>query len=451
MTWLSIPAGLILAAAVIPPLIILYFLKLRRRTQPIACTLLWKKAIEDLRANAPFQRLRRSLLLLLQLIALTLLALAIMQPQIQAGRGAEGKTIMLIDNSASMTATDVGDGRTRLEEAKRRAKERIETIYGRGLFSSSAGETMVIAFSDRAEVYSRFTDSKPQLLAAIDAIRPTHGTSYVGEALTLARAYTTNVDPESDRPVGEPGTLELFSDGRIADIEDQVLRGESLRYHPIGTEQPDNVAITAVSIERPYDRPTAVEVFGSFANFNKAPVTVDVQLSVNDIAVAVEELEIGAAQEDPARGVLVPERSNIVFTPFEQPRGAVIEVAIVRPDDMEADNSARLVVPPPKRLRVALVEPKSFLLRTVLEGIAAIERLEVFPSSRRFETAAADGLLEQYDVVILDDYAPPADSMVPGRYLTFGEVPPLEGLNEYGTGENQLVLDVRDDHPVFRF
>ena len=452
MSWLSVPAGLILAAAVIPPLILLYFLKLRRRTQPIACTLLWKRAIEDLRANAPFQRLRKSLLLLLQLLALILLVLAIMQPQIQAAGRKGGRTIMLIDTSASMTATDVDEGMTRLDEAKRRAKERVETIYGRGLFTSSAGETMVIAFSDRAEVASRFTDSKPQLLAAIDAIRPTHGNSRIGEALILARAYTTDVNPDApDRPVDEPGTLELFSDGRISDLQEQVLRGETLLYHPIGSERPDNVAITGISIERPYDRPTAVEVFASMANFNEEPVTVDVQLSVNGTARAIEEIEIGAATHNPATGLLVPERSNVIFTPFEQPRGAVIEVAIIRPDDLRADDAARLVVPPPKLLRVALVAPKSFLLRTVLEGISSIERLDVYPNERRFETMAADENLEQYDVIVLDDYAPPADLMQPVRYLTFGAIPNVEGLNEYGQGKDQLILDSRADHPIFKF
>ena len=76
MTWLTPLTGLIVAGVILPPLLLLYFLKLRRTTMTVSSTLLWVRSTEDLHANAPFQRLRRNLLLLLQLIALLLLALA---------------------------------------------------------------------------------------------------------------------------------------------------------------------------------------------------------------------------------------------------------------------------------------------------------------------------------------------------------------------------------------
>lgn len=446
-TFQTFAAGAILASILVPLLLLLYFLRLRRRRQTIGSTMLWKRSVEDLRANAPFQRLRPSWLLFLQLLALLLLAFAVMQPQVDAGRRRGGKTVILVDNSASMLATDVDGAETRLELAKLRARERIEAMYAGGLFGASNAETMVVAFSDRAEVQTRFSTSRQELLDAIDRIRPTHGATRVEEALKLARAYTTNVDPDSDRPRAEPAAIELFSDGRIEDLPDQVLRGETLKYWRVGSDGRDNVAVTTIDVQRPYDRPTAVEVFAALLNYGPVEVACDVQLSVDDSALAVREVLVPAADVDAATGRVVPGRNTIVFTPFEQPRGAVIEVANLRPDALPADDSVRAVVPPPKRLAVALVAPKSRLVETALEGMP-LESLVVL-SADRFAAIATEGGLDAYDVVVLDDHRP--ESLPPARYLSFGSTPPLPGLNDYGETDAQVVLSIRDDHPVLRF
>src|SRR5687767_12212362 len=139
------------AAVAIPSLLILYFLKLRRREMAVSSTLLWKKAIQDLQVNAPFQKLRRNLLLLLQMLLLLLLLFALSRPVLNTTPSAGRMTVILLDRSASMAAKDGDGGKgTRLEEAKRRAKELIDTM-------KRDATAMVIAFDDSAEIVQGFT------------------------------------------------------------------------------------------------------------------------------------------------------------------------------------------------------------------------------------------------------------------------------------------------------
>src|SRR6476619_236479 len=145
MSWLpsfiTPGVGALAAALAIPALLVLYFLKLRRREQVVPSTLLWRKAIQDLQVNAPFQKLRRNLLLLLQMLLLLLLTLALARPVANYYRGAGRTSVILIDRSASMSARDIKGGKTRLEEAKRRANELVDSM-------TRGSTAMVIAFDD---------------------------------------------------------------------------------------------------------------------------------------------------------------------------------------------------------------------------------------------------------------------------------------------------------------
>src|ERR1700736_5174772 len=97
-------------------IVLLYFLKLKRKPLQVPSTFLWRKSIEDLHVNSLFQWLRENVLLLLQILTVLFLIYAVLGFRFY-GTTVEGKHyILIIDNSASMAARDVKP--SRLEWAK---------------------------------------------------------------------------------------------------------------------------------------------------------------------------------------------------------------------------------------------------------------------------------------------------------------------------------------------
>src|SRR5438067_4826943 len=92
-------------------IILLYFLKLKRKPLQVPSTFLWRKSIEDLHVNSLFQWLRQNVLLLLQILAVVALIYGVMAFHLHGRTGAGKHYILMIDNSASMSATDVAPNR----------------------------------------------------------------------------------------------------------------------------------------------------------------------------------------------------------------------------------------------------------------------------------------------------------------------------------------------------
>ena len=143
------------------PLIVFYFLKLRRPRQLVPSLVLWRQVLADQRVNSPFQRFKRNILLLLQILLLALLALAAMQPFLRREPTMSARLAVLVDVSASMAAK--AGGKSRLDEAKERIRERIEAL-------SPEQELALIAFGKSARKLASFTNNKGELRAAVDAL-----------------------------------------------------------------------------------------------------------------------------------------------------------------------------------------------------------------------------------------------------------------------------------------
>jgi hypothetical protein len=450
MTWLTPLAGIILAAATLPPLLALYILRLRRPKRRVASTLLWTRQVEDLRANSLFQRMRVSWLLLLQIVAVALVALALAQPQADLGIVESGRVVLLIDRSASMGVEDA-DGRSRLDAAKREAHERVDALFGAGFFSQ-APEVMVVAIAREATVLSPFSTIAARAHDAIDAIEATDETTTLAEALDVARSFMEVPNPDKQGAPQESGvTLELWSDGRMADVDRCVVKaGESLRYHPMGSPTARNAGVAGAGVSRLAGNPDEVAVFARIMNWDEAPLHSDVELWVDGTlrAVLPQGVDVPAAGEDPSRKTWLPGEIRVSFPSVTVKPDGIVEVRLVAVDDQPADNRMAMVAAPAAAARVLLVGASS-IVRGVVEALPVKSVDAVSAEEFTTRVAAQPSWVDAFDVIVLDGASP--SSLPPSRYLVLGGTVPFDGLNPYGDKSDVSMRSVQSAHPLMRF
>jgi len=448
MEFLTPMIGLYAAAAAVPMLLLLYFLKLKRREVLVSSTLLWKRAVQDLQVNAPFQKLRRNLLLLLQLLALAAILLALTGPMLALRRGPGQRYVLLIDRSASMNATDVKP--TRLDVAKKQAKAFVESMRGGSALSwrDQSDHAMVIAFDRRAGVVCSFTSDKRQLMTRIDAIEPGDGGSRLVEAVTVARAFAQSTGVEvAGGTSGKSAQLILFSDGRIADLDGVVVAADELVFHRIG-DAGDNVGITAMSARRSYERPEEVEVFAAIENFGSEPVTRDVQLSISGNVHAVRSVTVPACEKETEDRPFRPGQTALNWS-LSHGEAGVLQVRQLGADALACDDAAWSVLDPPRRLSILLVTQGNPVLESALKACPIATLDPCTPAGFDALDPVAFAARQQYDVVVLDNHVPA--HLPPCRYLIFGSPPAGIDVNSPRGLENQLVVDWRAQHPVLQY
>ena len=484
MTWATPMLAGLVAAIAIPALVILYFLKLRRTPREVSTTLLWKQAIQDIQANAPFQKLRKNILLFLQLIILALILIALAQPRSTSTSIAGQKIVILFDRSASMQARDAGSESnpiTRFEHAKAHAIDLIESLASPSLFEESAraDEAMIIAFGSSAEIVENFTSDKSKLIAAIESLQPTDSPSSIEEAFRLAQAQRPNRaaptedtaavgDPDNiSAPPSDPITYHLFSDGRIPDLDKihtdpSAGPTPSFEYHAIGSPTSVNLGIVSLQAERDYEKPTKLSIFVGVQSTDPQERSVDAELVVQGATIAVRSIKLPPAVTDPTTNITEPAVGGVVFE-LDEPRALTATVRLAGLEDpsadaLDRDNASTVIIPPAARARVALVTTGSVFLTRAIDVLPIADFKVLSPS--RYESIRNTDEAAAIDLFILDGYTPQpkdgpnanSDRLDPGRYLVLGDIPRSDQpVNDEGLSENTTqIINWRRTHPLLR-
>jgi hypothetical protein len=459
------PLAFWIAAIVVPALLILYFLKLRRRQEIVPSTLLWRRAVQDLQVNAPFQKLRKNLLLFLQLLILALGVFALARPIVETSVSDEQSVVLLIDRSGSMNTLEAG-GQTRFEMAKEQAIKHLEALNRTrsrwwSFFGGAEAQArvMAIAFADRAVVVSPFTGNMTDVIGLVERLEPTDGRTNMREALELAEAYMMQTTLEqTPETAAQASRIVLFSDGGVHGVQDVVLRAGSLTLIPIGQTR-DNVGITALRVQRSYERPELLSALLQVENFGSEPVATDVSLYIDGRLATVQTIaRLAAARARGAEAVGVgsgddagPEISSAALS-FEFPleTGGLLEARLSRDDALPVDNRAFVVVPPPRRLNVLLVSARNFFLESALAGLS-LERYD-YLTPEQYEQAPAAEIesngQSRYDVVIFDKCS--TARLPSGNYVFLGAVPQNQGITVTGALEDHSLQWWDETHPILR-
>ncbi|GAB4539308.1 MAG: BatA and WFA domain-containing protein [Anaerolineae bacterium] len=351
------PAALALAS-LIPVVIAMYLLKLRRTEQVVSSIYLWRRMVRDLEANAPWQRLQRNWLLILQVLFLATLILALARPFSWA-EGASGQALILIlDTSASMAATDVAP--SRLGAAKAQARKLVDGQ------PDDARITLITA-SDRAQVLLASSQDRRQAHHAIEGLATGAGGSDMAAALELASALAAR-QPETE--------IVVLSDGRVNLPERLATRGQ-IRFLPVG-QSGQNQAISTLSLE-PASGGETLTAFAQITNYGDSLARRRLTLHADGRLVNAYDLQIAPGDQAAVVAEALPGGTR------------VLEARLEGEDVLSLDDRAWAVARQSQPASVTLVSEGNLFLETGLSLLPGLELTTVRPAD--YEAGRqADGL-----------------------------------------------------------
>jgi len=401
---LLVPAALAFAL-IIPIILLLYFMRPKRQERTVASTLLWQQALQDMQASRPWQRLRMTPLLLLQLLAAVIIVLVLARPAVFASSSISGDTIIILQASASMQATDVTPNR--FEDARSEIADIIDNL-------GPTDRLSLITMARTPQVLIADSNDKTLLTAALQRARVTNQDADLEQALSLANSLVAGRTNMQVLVVG---------DGHVSNTDKAMLVPFSVRYLRIGTDAP-NVALLTLSSRTLSGRLVA---FAQVANYSSQQRAIPVELYADSHLVSVQTI------------TLAPQGTGAVQWNALAPTTRFLHAKIDSQDAMTIDHEAWAVVGGSQKGRALLVTKGNMFLRAALALQPDVDLSETTPA----QYVNTGG----YDLTIFDNFVPPSlpDGALffvnppPGSYI-FGTAGQPIHVSRVGPGDDRLNL-----------
>lgn len=407
------PAALAFALLAVP-ILLLYLLRMQRRARSVSSTLLWRQVLLDRAADTLWQRLRRNLLLFLQLATLAALVFALAQPALLTAAEFRGDVVVLLDASASMRATDVAP--SRFEAARVQARGWIERM-------SAADRMQLVLVDDSPRALTPLTADRAQLLAALDRAQPSLAAARWAPAVALAGLVNAAAE--------NAATVAVLSDGANIDALAFSALRIPVRFFPVGASG-ENLSVSALRLRR---TAAGVDAFVRVTNHGAQE------------RAARLTIIIGAEPVD-VRDVRVPPGDSIGLTVRRLPAEAVAFAARITPApgesaDALADDDVAYAVSAPRGSRRALL---------VSSGSKFLEQaLATLPGWDVTRAAASPEDDQEFDLYVLDGFT--ASVPAGAGVLYVGAAPHFDPTGYFTDTrllrvENHPLLDGVDWRPV---
>jgi Ca-activated chloride channel family protein len=412
MTFLA-PAAAVLALT-LPAILALYFLKIRRPTRIVPALHLWPDQIRDRQANVPWQRLRPSWLLFLQLLAAAVLVAAAVQPALPAGAALARHSIVLLDASASMQATDVAP--SRLGEAKRQVGALIDQL-------GPQDRMTIIAVGPSPRIVAAVTSDHDSLHRALSGVTASNGPADLSDALALSAGLV--------RP-GDDARAYFYADGIVQPLRPSFAAGLPfpVDYHKVGVSG-ENVGLTSLTVR------TSAQTRAAYLhvqNFGQQPRSVSVEWRADGHLLDVRPLALPAGQ---AQDLVLPVPGDATS----------VTARLSSSDIFTLDDSATAVARTPRAFRVLLVTPGNVFLEQALRLRTDLQVDVAAPAAYRPSAAYAMTVFDRFSPPLLPDgpylmVDPPA-----GTTLAGGPAVGIGRVRAVDAGDPLLAnVDLQDVH-----